>query len=62
MPQVSQFIRITSTHITPINCAHCAGAAHMTGRFDAITGDGRGEIRIFECSDCDELTEMFVRD
>ena len=63
MPQLGTFKPITPSYITPIDCPNCSrAAAHMIRRFEAITGDGRGEIRVFECSNCKALTEMFVRD
>ena len=63
MPQVGSFNPVTPTYLTPINCPTCErGAAHLTHLLEAITGDGKGEIRVFECSNCRARTEMFVRD
>jgi hypothetical protein len=61
MPQVGNFSPAMPTHMTPIICPACgSSAAHMKRRSEAVTGDGKGEIRVFECSDCKALTEMFV--
>ena len=56
------FTPATPDHITPIICPHCSANAHLIRRTAALTGDGKGEIRTFECTDCKGLTEMFVRD
>lgn len=58
----AHFTPITPDHITPISCPHCAANAHLIRRAPALTGDGKGEFRSFECADCKALTEMFVRD
>lgn len=58
----ANFAAVTADHVTPIRCSHCAAKAHLMQRLPAITGDGRGEIRIFECADCGARTEMFIRD
>ena len=55
-------IQADADHITPIRCSHCAAKAHLVRRLAAITGDGRGELRVFACADCKERTEMFIRD
>lgn len=49
------------TYITPIDCLHCGEPAHLANRVPAITGDGVGEIRTFECSQCHASVEMFIR-
>ena len=62
MPQLGNFTPVTPTHDTPIICPSCGSpTAHLTHLIEAITGDGKGEIRVFECFACKALTEMFVR-
>ena len=62
MPQVGRFTPVTPTHLTPIDCPSCGSAtAHLTHLLEAITGDGKGEIRVLECFNCTAHTEMFVR-
>ena len=56
------FTPTTPDYITPIRCPHCAANSHLVHRIKAVTGDGKGEIRSFECADCKAITEMFVRD
>ena len=56
------FAAVTADHITPIDCSHCARDAHLVQRLPAITGDGKGELRVFVCADCTQRTEMFIRD
>jgi hypothetical protein len=56
------FDAVTADHITPIGCSHCAGNAHLVERLPAVTGDGRGELRLFACAVCQQRTEMFIRD
>jgi len=51
---------LVSTHITPIACSFCGDTAHLMRRMPAVTGDGRGEIRTFECIKCRGHTEMFI--
>ena len=58
----THFAPVSPTYITPIICPNCTANAHLMRRSPAITGDGRGEIRTFECLDCKQLTEMFIRD
>jgi hypothetical protein len=58
----SDFTPVDPTHITPIKCPHCGGSARLMRREPAVTGDGAGEIRTFECAQCREHTEMFIRD
>ena len=58
----AHFAAPTADHITPIGCSYCGSKAHLLRRLPAITGDGRGELRIFECAGCTERTEMFIRD
>ena len=63
MPQTStHFTVVASKYITPTSCPDCGGNARLVRRSNAITGDGKGEIRSYECSDCKALTEMFIRD
>jgi hypothetical protein len=50
------------THVTPISCPLCKGKAHLTRRSPAVTGDGKGEMRTFECEECHEQAQMFIRD
>ena len=57
-----QFSPAAPTHITPINCPHCEGKTHLIRREPAVTGDGRGEMRTFECFDCQQQSQMFIRD
>ena len=62
MPQIGNFTPVTPTHLTPIDCPSCGNAtAHLSRLLEAVTGDGKGEIRVFECFDCEAITEMFVR-
>jgi hypothetical protein len=56
------FAAATADHVTPIGCSHCAGNAHLVQRLPAITGDGKGELRVFACERCHQRTEMFIRD
>jgi len=53
---------IPETHITPIDCPRCGAHAHLIRRSPAVTGDGKGELRTFECIQCGEQTETFVKD
>jgi hypothetical protein len=48
------------TYVTPIKCPHCDSEAHLIRRSPAVTADGHGEIRTFECFECHERTEMFI--
>lgn len=57
----NEFIPVEPTYITPITCSNCGGKAHLVRRSPAITGEGKGEMRTFECFDCDERAEMFIR-
>lgn len=58
----AHFAAVVADYITPIRCSHCDANAHLVRRLPAITGDGRGELRFFECADCKEQTDMFIRD
>lgn len=62
MPERIEYTAVTPDHITPINCPHCRGPARLTRRSPAVTADGNGEIRTFDCLACQQQTEMFVRD
>jgi hypothetical protein len=65
MSETSETTRFTPpapTYITPIKCPHCQGEARLIHRSPAITGDGKGEMRIFTCDRCSERTELFIRD
>jgi transposase len=49
------------TYLTSIACPHCGANAHLMRR--SPLGDGRkGELRTFECKDCNKQTEMIVQD
>jgi hypothetical protein len=61
-PASIHFTPVDPTYITPVKCPLCGGAAHLMRRSPAVTGDGKGEMRTFECVDCHECTEMFIRD
>jgi hypothetical protein len=50
------------THITPINCPLCGGKAHLVRRAPANLGDGRGEMRTFECDECKEQSQRFIHE
>jgi hypothetical protein len=50
------------TYITPINCPSCKGKARLVRRSPAVTGDGSGEIRTFECDACHAQSQMFIGD
>ena len=62
MQTSAHFAAVIPDHVTPIRCSHCAANAHLTQRLAAVTGDGKGEIRIFECAACKQRTDMFIRD
>ena len=50
------------TYMTPIACPNCTASAHLVRRSPAITREGKGERRTFQCAECSQLTEMFIRD
>lgn len=56
------FSAVMADHITPIRCSHCTGNAHLVLRLPAITGEGKGELRVFACEHCPQRTGMFIRD
>ena len=63
MTQLSTyFAALVTNSITPISCPNCASNAHLVRRSPATTGEVKGEIRTFECSDCKALTETFIPD
>lgn len=48
-------------HLTPIECPHCGGAAHMVRRTpDAFKRDGKTEHWTYECAGCGKRTEQTV--
>lgn len=62
MAQTIHFTAVEPTYITPIDCPHCNSKAHLIRRSPAVTSEGEGEMRTFECFDCEAQTEMFIRD
>jgi len=63
MPQPHQPNQIIlPTYITPIDCPKCGAHAHLMRPSPALTGDGKGEIRTFECMKCGEHTKTFIKD
>ena len=58
----AHFAAAMADHVTPIRCSYCGADAHLMQRLPAITGDGKGELRLFACAECRAPTEMFIRD
>jgi hypothetical protein len=62
MKTSAHFAAVIADHVTPIRCSYCGADAHLLRRLPAVTGDGRGELRIFRCDACRQRTDMFIRD
>ena len=62
MAQHQSFTYIAPTHITPIACPHCGGAAHLMRRTPLKDVLPYSETRTFECAACDKQFEMTVED
>jgi hypothetical protein len=60
--QSTTFSPQTPTYVTPIKCPLCQGNARLIHRSPVITGDAKGEMRTFSCENCNQRTELFVRD
>lgn len=48
------------TYITPIKCELCGSEAHLMRRTPAVTEQGTGETRTFECFECHSQTSIFI--